>query len=193
MNQEMIDILKNINRNFLLTEGGKDLLKISVSLKKEWDNTKKNITVSTEGVNLELFNEFIQQRTTKIKIIPIGINNMCHINSIIFCKTLSSTPIIGYNLTACPCGKKVCFELHSVNEYEGKLYDLTRDFNNEQEKYFMRLNINIEIQEYINIFGNRYKQINYGCNCNITWNKNSDTDLMKEEKLIKFFKSIEKY
>jgi hypothetical protein len=162
-------------------------------LKKEWDNTKKDITVSTEGVNLELFNEFIQQRTTKIKIIPIGINNMCHINSIIFCKTLSSTPIIGYNLTACPCGKKVCFELHSVNEYEGKLYDLTRDFNNEQEKYFMRLNINIEIQEYINIFGNRYKQINYGCNCNITWNKNSDTDLMKEEKLIKFFKNIEKY
>lgn len=191
MNQELINQLKDYNRELLMSPMGRQMIQESIQIKKEWNDSKGDVSVSTKGVNPKLLNKFIQQKTTKIEIIPIGLNNQCHRNSLFFGEKLLSKSIIGFNITACPCGKKVCFELHSVNEYRGVLYDFTKDFNNETEKYFMKLDTTSNIFQIINGFGNEPKSINKGCNCPIEWNDNSVNEI-KEEDLIHYFSAIER-
>jgi type 1 glutamine amidotransferase len=191
MNQELINQLKDYNREILMSSEGRQMIQESIQKKKEWNDTRGDVTLSTEGVNTTLLNEFIQQRTTIIGIIPIGLNNQCHRNSLKFGKKLRSKPIIGFNITACPCGRKVCFELHSVNEYRGVLYDFTKDFNNETEKYFMRLDTPSNIFQIINCFGKEPKAMDKGCNCPIEWNDSGENELTEEE-LIHYFSAIER-
>jgi hypothetical protein len=160
----------------------------------EWNvNKKRNIpTTSTDGVKLKFINKIFHTKIHKLDIIPIGLNNNCHRNAEFFCDDdLEITTKLGYNITACPCGKCVSFELHSVNKYKNKLYDFTRDFNDETSKYFMELDTNIDIYGFITIFGKEkeFIKINKGCICPIKWGKKFQKT---DEEFIEIINNIER-
>lgn len=191
MNTELINQLKDTYKQFLFTADGKKLISIAINLKREWKNKKKDIQSSTDGVKLKFINKKLHNKIYKVDIIPIGLNNMCHHTAELLCNDeLEITKKIGYNITACPCGKYLSFELHSVNKYQNKLYDFTRDFNDETSKYFMELDTNIDIYAFIDIFGKEPIMINKGCNCNISWT--GEKYLKTEEQLIQHINNIER-
>jgi len=77
----------------------------------------------------------------KITIDPFLLRNCCHWNCT-FMRDLFPQDlevVMGYNVTACPCGTMYYLEFHSVlrttasNEY----LDFTTDFNGEVEKWFV--------------------------------------------------------
>jgi hypothetical protein len=194
MNTELINHLKDTYKTFLFTEEGRELLSIAINQKREWNDIKKrNITTtSTDGVKLKFINKIFHTKIHKVDIIPIGLNNVCHRNAEFFCDDdLEITKKIGYNITACPCGKCVSFELHSVNKYKNKLYDFTKDFNDETNKYFMELDTNIDIYEFITIFGREkdFIKINKGCRCPINWGKKYQKT---DEEFIEIINNIER-
>jgi len=174
--------LKDCYKAFLHTERGKELIGVSVKLKREWELTKKgkDITLNTENVKLNVLNKKLQSRFMKLSILPIGLNNMCHINADVF-RCCGYESQVGFNLTACPCGKKMSYELHSVNKKNEKYFDFTRDFNNEKEKYFMPIKTSLNIYDLIELFGNNNYSVNTGCKCKINWSKNIDGVLFVNE------------
>jgi hypothetical protein len=194
MNEEMINQLKALNKEFLYTEKGRKLLTKSIQLKKEWNESIKycDFVVDTASVKMNLLHKKIQDITTELEVIPIGLNNMCHSNSVIFCQLSGMTRRLGYNITSCACGKKVCFELHSVNKYEGKLYDFTRDFNNEKTKYFMDLT-DMDADTYINYLCEETNlHINLGCSCRITWGTNPNIKNITQTELLCFIENVKR-
>ena len=79
-----------------------------------------------------------------ISIYPMLGSRQCHNNCFAMIKALNHktkryTHILGYNTTACPCGKSSSVELHSVLRCDatGKYIDLTEDMFGETEKYFV--------------------------------------------------------
>jgi hypothetical protein len=193
MNAEMINQLKELNKGFLHTEEGRKLLTKSIQLKKEWNESTKycDFIVDTASVKMNLLHKKIQDTTTELEVIPIGLNNMCHSNSELFCELSGMTRRLGYNITSCACGKKVCFELHSVNKYEGKLYDFTRDFNNEKTKYFMDLT-DMDADTYVCVFGNTNLHINLGCSCRITWGTNPHIKNITQKELLCLIENVKR-
>ena len=192
MNTELMSEIKKVYINWLKTEQGQVLKEKSIELLREWDDEREfydifgtGIVVGTEGVKLSCFkNKLFKKRLEKIKIIPLGLNNMCHKNSELLSEINGIDRVIGYNTTACPCGKKICFEIHSVNRIEGKLYDMTRDFNCEKEKWFLPVRSELNANRFIKTYGNTPRSINNGCRCNITWNeyggiKETETDFLE--------------
>lgn len=177
-----IDELREKYRNYLFTENGKMDLKDALRLKREWKEIQLQqnsaYVFNTNNVNISFINANLRNKITLIKIIPIGVNNLCHTTSKLFCDDRKSiTRRLGFNITACPCGKKMCFELHSVNKCGNTLYDFTRDFNDESEKYFLEMSTNMTANEFVmfcspNIF------IDNGCRCK---NVNIRKELMKRE------------
>lgn len=168
-----IQNLKNKYRDYLSTPEGKHRLQQAIALKKMWKDIRanSNIQIGTQGVNTNIIDKRLRNKVTKISITPIGLNNMCHITSEIFCDDVNNIEKrLGYNITACPCGNLMSYELHSVNKCGNKLYDFTRDFNDETEKYFLELDTNICVKTYTYNFGNEPITINKGCNCPIVWN-----------------------
>ena len=183
MNTETINQLKNEYKDFLFTELGQDLLKHAVILKKKWGHVENRVTQQSKFVKKQLLPKEIQDRMTFIKIIPIGLNNACHNNTEFFanhgfkCRT-------GYNMFACECGKNISFEEHSVNEKNGVLYDFTKDFNNENEKWFLELKTENSYRQLKYLFGYKNKYIDLGCKCNVGWNMEGNkitTDKMLQE------------
>jgi len=158
-------------RKMLLTDRGKEILKDAVDIKRAWRASKADATVSTAYVKMELLPLAVQLKTTLLTINPIGLNNMCHINADMVMNASGGEvkSRIGYNITACPCGKLVCFELHSVNKIRGKLFDITRDFNDEPSKYFLELDTTNTARGHIGVFGKDPFYINKGCQCGIHW------------------------
>jgi len=190
MNTEIIAKLQTKNRNFLSTIEGKRQLKQAVEIKKEWKKclATSNIQVETKYVNPK-FLEIYNSKIYKLEIINIGLNNMCHTNAELFCDELISKRI-GYNITACPCSKLISFEIHSVNKYNNKLYDFTRDFNDETHKYFLDLDTDITALEFIDIFGKEPVIINKECRCRVDWNLNPIFEKTEKE-FIKLIRKIE--
>ena len=180
---------RELYKEFLQTKKGTECLTEAVAIMKEWREGKCDVCVSTCYVKEELLP--LRDRVKKIEIIPIALNNQCHTNCKEF-KKLGYEKVLGFNITACPCGKRMCFELHSVNKKDDKLYDFTRDFNDEKEKYFLGFN-NKKITEnqYVCMFGNNPYTINKGCNCKISW-KYIDEFKIQEEKLIEKIECIDR-
>jgi hypothetical protein len=192
MNTELMNEIKQVYINWLRTKEGIVLKKVSIGLLREWTEERElenifgtGIVVSTEGVKLSCFkNKLFKKRLEKIKIIPLGLNNICHKNSEVLSEINGIDRVLGYNITACPCGKKICFEIHSVNRIEGKLYDMTRDFNGEKEKWFLPIRSDLTANSFIKAYGNTPRSINNNCRCNITWNeyggiKQTETDFLE--------------
>ena len=190
----MIKILKEKYRDYLLTPTGRNLLKQAVAMKIEWKQTTHPATTTTNGLNPLLIKKDVIKRLNKLPIIPIGLNNCCHNTSEYFCETVKDfDKKIGFNVTACPCGKMMSYELHSVNKYKNKLYDFTKDYNDENEKWFLEINTDICVRRYISWFGKDPMFINKGCDCPITWNKSDvySKNLCNEEDIINHIEFIE--
>jgi hypothetical protein len=175
MNTETIKQLKDKYRVFLNTTQGSNLLHQAVELKKAWVSSQLNFkkggstaTQNSAGVKKELLPRPIQDRMQLVKIEPIGINNICHKNAEIFSGG-GFCARIGYNVFACPCGKRLSFELHSLNKKDGKLHDFTRDFNDETEKWFLEIDTKNSPNSFVDLWGSESKHVNLGCRCNIRW------------------------
>jgi hypothetical protein len=188
LSQVKIDELKQVNKEYLMTTTGRKDLMTAVELQREWNKTKSDIQVTTSGVKLNKFSKDFSSNITKVPIIPIGLNNFCYSNSSLFTKC-GFKSCIGFNITACACGKKISFELHSLNEKDGTLYDFTKDFNKETEKYFLRVNTNlppIVIRDNYTQDKSGFLSMNKGCRCNVGWTRHtSDISQEKFEDLIK--------
>jgi hypothetical protein len=167
-NEQMND-LKATYRQVLMTPIGQRNLKLAVEEKRGWLRQKQLVPCSLETRNVKtksVSRISKSRKLTKITITPIGLNNFCHWNANIF-KDFGR-PRLGFNVLSCRCGKSVSFELHTVNEKDGILYDFTRDFNDETEKYFLEVETNMCATDYVDFFGNEETIIQVkgiGCKC----------------------------
>jgi hypothetical protein len=146
-----------------------------------------NVSVKTECVRLPRLNDHLKpykevfDTPEKLVIQPIGLNNMCHNNALYFSE-LNETfmPVLGYNVCSCPCGSVLCYEIHSVvrDMRTNTLYDITKDFGKEKEKWFIPLKVNFaaNIWKWKELFERKYDLFHIGiqeCKCNIRWGVNS--------------------
>ena len=169
---EVITQLKNVYREHLFTAEGKKHIKEAIELKQIWNATiaDKNIQFNTAGVKQKLLPYVLKGKTTCIEITPIGLNNHCHYTSELFEKKCEGVKrVLGFNITACPCGRLMSLEIHSVNKIGDKLYDFTRDFNNETSKHFVEIDTKLTARLHNTIFSGDPITINKGCTCHITW------------------------
>jgi hypothetical protein len=167
------DILTSIYMDALDHKaGGKFQLKMARDKLNEWIKLKPTIgdTFSTAKMNLSNLHKKIKKETKKLTIIPIGLNNCCHWNSEVF-TSCGYEKVLGFNLTACPCGQNTCFEIHTVNKKDGQFFDFTKDFNDETEKYFYPLETKMGADEYLGTGGYEFIRINKGCRCHIDWSR----------------------
>ena len=115
----------------------------SIRAKLEYDTeTRGQVHLSHKWVKK---NKMMREHRdfVKIKINPIGWNNMCFQNSLHSCEYDPDYEMeVGYNLTACPCGGLINGEPHFVNFkiVNGKkvYYDFTKDFDGEDHKIFVK-------------------------------------------------------
>jgi hypothetical protein len=201
MDNQLIKHLQDKYISFLTTEKGIKLLKIAIDIITEWNIKKTNCIITTNNIKLHFLNDKIKNNIHKITIIPIGLNNMCHITSILLSDNINIFHQLGYNIFSCPCGKLIFFELHTVNMYKNKYYDFTKDFNNEKQKYFLPfnnspVNSNIltknsvaHIFSFLKFFSNKPILINKGCKCNIK-NISKNIIIMTEDEFLKHLENI---
>lgn len=204
INAELLNELREKYRLHLRTDAGQEQLIISNELQLEWAKKMKSIkkgknkgackVQSTDDVNLKLINnENIRRRITKIDIIKIGIPNMCHMTSQLFCDEEKNIKCkFGFNITACPCGKKMGYEIHSVNKIGDELFDFTKDFNGEKSKYFLETDGNITAQSYISLFGDEPFEIDYGCECIVRLGLGYQREKRTEEELLNHIEMLER-
>jgi hypothetical protein len=158
----------------------------ALKLKKEWDSRDTDCSVETRGVNkknmIKMLSGFgdVFGTPIKIEVQKVGFNNLCHNNCINLCEMCPEYEVqLGYNITACNCGNVMCMEIHSViKDKDEKLYDITPDFNNETEKWFVPLNTNKTIHQIMTMCGRKYEFYNTGmrkCKCGVKWSKNMPT------------------
>jgi hypothetical protein len=124
---------RNICENRIIVEKGK----AEAAQPRMVVNNSKNINKNTWK---ELKNTFGINESSfkKLNIIPLMSPLMCHENSKFLARLNSNImPILGFNITAGSDGKFLALELHSVVQYKGEYYDMTRDFFDESFKYFM--------------------------------------------------------
>lgn len=199
MNCEIINELKGKYRDFLLTDKGKEVLKGAVILQKRWnDRLKKYSRIGKVGsahqkskyVKMELLPQAIQDKMTLIKITPIGLNNHCHDNAEYFCENGFNSRT-GFNVFACPCGKYFTFERHSVSEKDGKLYDFTKDMDEEQEKWFLEVKTRHTFRELMSVFSRENILMNLGCKCRIEWEHLDLLTRKTPDSLLKEIESME--
>jgi len=186
--------LKSKYKVFLGTDEAQPLISQSVMMAIQWREimSRSNIHFDTKGVNVKKINKKLQTRISLLPITPIGLVNQCHTNTRVFAEECGMEKVLGFNICACPCGRFMNYELHSVNRKDGMMCDLTKDFDNLREKYFLELKTNMTALEYINKYG-RYKtiaSINKGCSCKVDWNTNGVWDI-DEHILQEHIKEIE--
>lgn len=76
-------------------------------------------------------------KAQKIKIIPLLRERCCHNNTEELRKITGGEHVLGYNITSCHCGKHYSLELHSVLKKNEEYFDLTKDYAQEKEKWFL--------------------------------------------------------
>jgi len=168
MTTQIITELRNIYKEHLFTDEGKEQLQDAIELKKRWKEICEgsDFQSGTYGVKKNLVPNFLKNKLTCVEITPIGLNNMCHHTSLLFAKKHKDVKqVLGYNITACPCGKLMTFEIHSLNKIDDKLYDFTRDFNEEKTKYFVELDTQLTPHQYNYLYGGEPMALNKGCSC----------------------------
>ena len=193
MNAEMINELKGRYRQFLTTPEGRQQLTDAIKMKKMWKEqvADTDFQFNTASINRKKFDAYLNEKITKITITPIGLNNMCHSTSQFFCdEAMGITKRIGYNVTACPCGGMMSYELHSVNKCGGQLYDFTKDFNDETDKYFLEIDTEMPARTFIQMFGRNPIAINKGCRCRCKFN-NLKQFLQTEDQMLEHIGYVE--
>ena len=186
----LTDILRKKYNQFLHTEKGKSLLMQSITIKKQFDKEVEEVLSNTKGVKTKFLISEFQEKTTKLKINPIGLYLMCHQNASVFEDEKEGiTKTIGFNITACPCGKYISYELHSVNKINGELYDFTKDFADETEKYFLDFECDKTPQQFKYLVGDMF-HTNEGCKCKVSWNYIPESVKTTQSKLLKEINNI---
>jgi hypothetical protein len=168
--------LKTEYRNYLLTPEGRDILIDAVDMMKQWKARNNRIALSTtDFVDKKNIPSYFTKDMKLIKINPIALNNKCFFNSKFF-KKYGYEEQLGYNITACKCGKQTHFEIHSVNRKDGVYYDFTRDYNDETEKWFYPLQEGMVMSSWIQLCGRTRDtmNINTGCKCCVSFKKNKE-------------------
>ena len=151
-------------------------------LGQEWKRQKQcsDVCFCTNGVNAKriawLEKGGVFGKPEKVKIEPHLMNNMCGQNSQFLKEELGWEEVVGYNITACPCSNFTCLEIHSLNRDEnGKLRDWTKDFDDQQEKWFIPLLHQHLSQRRISRLFPHCREFMYGkekCKCNVNWASN---------------------
>ena len=172
--------MKNAFVRFSLTQHP-NALKESLKNKQEWEDSEGDIATGTKGVKKKqmdlVLKPFAEALGTpeKLDIINIGFIRMCHNNCGDFCKIDNNfEPQLGYNITACDCGNMMCMEVHSVlkSKIDGKLYDITPDFDNQKSKWFVPIKHNKPYIIHMQLAGRKldcfHKQVGR-CKCNGKW------------------------
>jgi len=154
--EETFKNIYNENKNEFMDKVGDAVENIEKECSNiRYDRDGESLMTSTKHVNKKTFRMLKSltglddSKVVKLKIMDIMPKCLCHVNCL-FMKTklVGSKVILGFNLTACECGCFYALELHSVIEYENKLYDITEDFNRETHKYFIRI---AEMETFDNI------------------------------------------
>jgi len=169
MNAEIKAQLQAKYREHLQTAVGRKHLTDAIEMKRQWKEEMSHCdaTFTTNNVKPKFIH--LADKMKLLTIVPIGLNNMCHNNAEIFCGE-NITPVLGFNITSCPCGRISSYELHSVNKVGDELVDFTRDFNDEPTKYFLPVETKLKPLQYIRVYGKNPKVIETGkCRCPITW------------------------
>lgn len=189
---ETIANLRSIYREHLFTDEGKKQLADAIELKREWREIESStdFQCSTAGIKTKFIPSCLKDKTTCITITPIGLNNMCHITSELFEKKAGIKRVLGFNITACPCGRMMTMEIHSVNKIGDTLYDFTRDFADEKSKYFVEVDTELTAKLHNRIYSADPITINKGCKCPIHWN-NARQYLMSETNLERRIRDME--
>jgi hypothetical protein len=193
MNPQMLQQIKDKYKAHLHTDQGKEDLRIAVEQKRMWMLQKQNcdLCFKTDYVKQKFLPKSLNKKIKKVAITPVGLNNLCHDNSSLFAKEEGITARFGFNITSCPCGRKMSYEIHSVNKINGELYDFTRDFNDETEKYFLEVETELDAYGYVYMYGKNLVCIDKGCKCKVDW-----SDFKKfyktEEEFLKFIEHLER-
>ena len=131
---------------------------IAEDMKQNWKDTsgvglqscnpknRKELDNYIKKVNRRL--NTITRNPVKLIVVPIGLNNMCHLNCERIARFLNRVYdtskfkcVKGYNIFTCPCGKMVNTELHSVIKYEDEYMDITNDYDDVKEKTFLECDV----------------------------------------------------
>jgi hypothetical protein len=122
-------------------------------------NTDEAVTTRTQSVSARLCKRIKalgigMGAPVKITIQPLLLRNCCHWNCTfmrdLFPRDLEI--VIGYNLTACPCGALYFLEFHSVLRTVDEVYvDFTTDHMGETEKWFVPLFVLDDGHEILNV------------------------------------------
>jgi len=171
-------------KNYLRTPTGRGDLQTAVRLMKEWKSSDTGVGSCTKGVKIEKLPEFIKNKVQKVPITGIAVNNLCHPNAKFFSQYGYKTRL-GYNITACSCGCRISFEIHSLNEKDGKFYDFTKDFNKETEKWFYPLGEHWNAWMWMSFYGRSRDFLLYSkgrCTCPVDWDESPQIRLIKDVK-----------
>ena len=151
---------------FMTTERGQ---KLARDAKEMYDEEKLNegeYTFTTKGVRREYLPDVLH-KAKMVRIVPIGLNNMCFQNATWLEQEFGFKKIYGFNILACGCGGRMTFELHAVNlSPDGELIDITRDYCDETEKWFVPFE-NDNFDEKLNrlIFEKKFICFEPSCRC----------------------------
>ena len=154
-------------------------------------------TTKTAGVNNRIINEIYNKtgiRPVLVKIQPLLLRNMCHINSLFIEDLLEDKyeAITGYNILACDCGEFYTMELHTLLKYKNEWIDLTTDMCKETEKWFLPLfKSNFKkIQALLSTRNDNWCNMNKEHCCNKRNGLCFSIDGHKTERLDKFIKKV---
>jgi hypothetical protein len=133
----MNDIKTRYENGFMTTERGQKLARDAKVMYDEEKSREGEYTFTTKGVRREYLPDVLH-KAKMVRIVPIGLNNMCFQNATWLEQEFGFKKIYGFNIVACGCGGRMTFELHAVNlSPDGELIDITRDYCDETEKWFV--------------------------------------------------------
>ena len=178
----------NNNKETIVAWYEKQARKENISLNPIYDTAKCAKTSMVQEKHIkEIEDELLCAigEAKLVKVVPLLRPRTCFWNCVKMDKILNKkakkvNTVLGYNITACHCGKLYMMELHALlkDNATGDYIDLTTDFCSETEKWF------IPIEEDCSSLKNRVNTINalgggfyYSCShtCNrIRWTQSED-------------------
>lgn len=144
---------------------------IAIETQKEWFG-EYDCSVETKYVKSLYIKK---DKLVKIKIIPIGLNNLCYHNCCLAKQFDSKYHIMtGHQVCACKCGKAMSYEPHYVvytedDDGNRTYYDFTRDFNGETWRWFKPDEKGLYCPPQIFLHHTNIIKKNTGCKCGIKW------------------------
>lgn len=181
MTTELMTTIKTRYENgFMKTERGRELATrakeiqdiATAEMKKFERDPSRGQTTTTKGVRREYLPDVLH-KAQLVRIVPIGLNNMCWQNATWLEAEFGFKKIYGFNIVACRCGGRMCFEIHAVNRTpSGELIDITRDYCGETEKWFVPFdNEDFNEDTYRELFQRQVICFQPSCRCNRgVWN-----------------------